>query len=126
MGINQVREYFLNKPGAVEDYPFDQSVAVFKVGGKMFALINVHEPERTSINLKYYKEENYALREVYEEIKPGYHMHKAHWNTVYLDGDLEEDFIKHLIDVSYDLVFQSLTKIKQKEILASFPAKTVI
>lgn len=116
MNIEQVREYFLSKPGVVEEQPFNIPVPVFKVGGKMFSLINIHESDRTSINLKHYKEENFELREVYEEIKPGYHMNKAHWNTVYLDGNLEEDFIKHLIDISYDIVFKSLTKSKQKEI----------
>lgn len=117
MNIEKVRNYFLSKPGVVEEQPFQQPVQVFKVGGKMFSLINIHEPDRTSINLKHYKEENHELREVYPEIKPGYHMHKAYWNTVYLDGDLEEEFIKHLIDISYSIVFKSLTKSKQREIM---------
>lgn len=116
MDIEKVREYFLSKPGVVAEQPFQQPVTVFKVGGKMFSLINIHEPDRTSINLKNYREENLELREVYPEIVPGYHMHKAHWNTVYLDGNLEEEFIKHLIDISYDIVFKSLTKKKQNEI----------
>ncbi|MCK4257378.1 MAG: MmcQ/YjbR family DNA-binding protein [Halanaerobiales bacterium] len=119
MDIEKIREYFLSKPGVVEEQPFNQPVPVFKVGGKMFSLINIHEPDRTSINLKHYKEENYELREVYDEIVPGYHMNKAHWNTVYLDGNLEEEFVKCLIATSYDLVFKSLSKSKQKEILVT-------
>jgi len=115
--LKKIKEYFLSKPGVVEEKPFNVPVPVFKVGGKMFGLINIHEPDRTSINLKNYKEENVELREAYEEIVPGYHMNKAHWNTVYLDGSLEEKFITYLIDTSYDIVFKSLTKSKQKEIL---------
>lgn len=117
MNTEEVRQYLLSKPGSSENYPFNISVPVFKVGDKMFALINVHEPERLSINLKHYKEKNELLREIFNEIQPGYHMNKTHWNTVYLDGNLEEKFIKELIDTSYDIVFKSLTKKNQKEIL---------
>lgn len=117
MEEKKVREYFLNKPGVTESTPFNIPVPVFKVGEKMFGLINIHEPDRLSINLKYPKNEIEELRNEFEEIKPGYHMSKANWNTVYLDGDLPDDFIQKLIDISYDLVFKSLTKKKQKEIL---------
>jgi len=116
MDIEKVREYFLSKPGAVEDTPFKIAVPVFKVGHKIFGLINIHEPDRTSINLKYPKEEIHEFRSIFEEIKPGYHMNKDNWNTVYLDGELDEDLVRRLIDTSYDLVFKSLTKKKQKEI----------
>lgn len=117
MNIHEVRQYFLSKPGAIVEQPFNIPVPVFKVGDKMFGLINIHEQDRVSINLKYYKEKNELLREIFDEIKPGYHMNKTHWNTVYLDGNLEGKFIKELIDVSYEIVFKSLTKKKQKEIL---------
>jgi len=116
MSIDWVRDYFMNKPGAVEERPFNEHIPVFKVGGKMFALINCYQPNRPSINLKYFKEVICDLRDSYEEIQPGYHMNKSHWNTVYLDGSLEEEFIKELIDISYGLVFGSLTVKKQKEI----------
>ncbi len=117
MNIEEVRTYFLSKSGAGEDMPFHIPVPVFKVGDKMFGLINIHEPDRVSINLKYDKEKIDDLREAFVEIQPGYHMNKTHWNTIYLDGNLEDDFIKELIDISYRIVFKSLTKTKQKEIL---------
>ncbi len=116
MRIDEVREYFLDKPGVVEEMPFNIPVPVFKLEGKIFALINCHQSDRASINLKYYKEVIESLREAYEEVKPGYHMNKSHWNTVYLDGKLEDRFIKDLIDISYELVFKTLTAKKQKEI----------
>lgn len=117
MTIDDVREYILSKKGAIEYYPFDNKTPVFKVGEKMFALFSKHEKDRNSINLKYFKEKNEELREMYIEITPGYHMNKTHWNTVYIDGSLEDELVKKLIDTSYDIVFKSLTKIKQKEIL---------
>ncbi|WP_066496204.1 MmcQ/YjbR family DNA-binding protein [Abyssisolibacter fermentans] len=117
MNKEEIRSYFLSKTGAIEDMPFNISVPVFKVGNKIFGLINIHEKDRLSINLKYPKDKIYDLRLAFKEIKPGYHMNKNHWNTVYLNGNLEDDFIKELIDTSYDLVFRSLPKKKQGEIL---------
>ncbi|HVI41112.1 MAG TPA: MmcQ/YjbR family DNA-binding protein [Anaerovoracaceae bacterium] len=117
MNIKDVREYLLSKPGATEEVPFNMPVPVFKVGDKIFGLINIHEPFRSSINLKYPKGAIHALRSAYDEIVPGYHMNKDNWNTIYLDGNLSEDLINELIDISYDLIFRGLTKKKQEEVL---------
>lgn len=117
MDKETARKYFLSKKGTVEENPFNIPVPVFKVGNKMFGLINIHEEYRVSINLKYPKEKIYELRFAFNEIKSGYHMNKDNWNTVYLDRDLQDDFVKELIDISYELVFKSLSKKKQKEIL---------
>jgi predicted DNA-binding protein (MmcQ/YjbR family) len=119
MEISNARKYFLSKPGTSEEVPFNMPVPVFKVGDKMFALININEPNRPSINLKYPKEGIFELRSAFKEIQPGYHMNKDNWNTVYLDGNLKDDFIKELIDISYELVFNTLTKRKQKELLGN-------
>ncbi|BEP28037.1 MmcQ/YjbR family DNA-binding protein [Helicovermis profundi] len=116
MTREDVVKYFLSKPYAIEYYPFDMVTAVFKVGGKMFALISDHEKDRLSINLKNTPEDNIELREMFKEIIPGYHMNKTHWNTVYLDGELEETLIKRLIDDSYNIVYKSLTKKVKKEL----------
>lgn len=116
MTIDAVRDYLLSKPGSSESTPFTIEVPVFKVSDKMFSLINIHEADRLSINLKYPKETIHEVRGLFAEIVPGYHMNKDNWNTVYLDGKLEDTFIMELIDISYDLVFKSLTKKKQKDI----------
>lgn len=116
MDKNKVIEYMLSKKGAVEETPFKMPVPVIKVGGKMFALINIHE-EKDSINLKYPKDSIDILRSGHEDITPGYHMSKSKWNTVYLHGELDDGFIKELIDISYNLVFASLSKKLQAEIL---------
>lgn len=116
MKIDDAREYILSKKGAWEDYPFDDVTPVFKVDKKMFALFSANL-DRPSMNLKYPKEKMMDLRMAFEDIIPGYHMNKDHWNTLYLDGDLDDGLIKDLIDVSYDLVFKSLTKKAQKAVL---------
>lgn len=82
--------------------------------GKMFALTDVDL--FAGVNLKCDPEEAEQLRESYPAIQPGYHMNKKHWNTVDMDGSLDDKFIRGLIDQSYDLVVKGLTK-TQKELL---------
>jgi len=47
---------------------------------------------------------------MYEEIIPGYHMNKKHWNTVKMTGSLSNELIFELIDHSYELVKAKLPK----------------
>ena len=118
MDIIQLREYCLNFKGATEDFPFDEDTLVFKVMGKMFALVGLEKWEmgNPAINLKCDSEKAIELREKYpEEIYAGYHMSKKHWNTVVINGSqLTEKQIKHFINHSYELVVSKLTK-KQKQ-----------
>lgn len=116
MTREEVIKYFLSKPFSKETYPFDDVTAVFKVGGKMFALISCHESDRLSINLKNKPDENILMREIYEEVIPGYHMNKTHWNTIYLDKTLDDLTILKMIDDSYDIVYKSLTKKLRKQL----------
>ena len=118
MDIIQLREYCLSFKGATEDFPFNEDTLVFKVMGKMFALVGLEKWEmgNPSINLKCDPEKAIELREKYpEEIYAGYHMSKKHWNTVVINGSqLTEKQIKHFINHSYELVVSKLTK-KQKQ-----------
>ena len=84
----------------------------------MFALSSLHQWEIGSpnVNLKCNPEYALELRAEYEAIQPAFHMNKAHWNTVYINEEIPDVFVKELIDHSYDLVFRSLTKIIQNEI----------
>lgn len=119
MTVDSVREYCLSKKGSSEDFPFDQDTLVFKVMGKMFALVPLENWERgeASINLKCDPEYAIELREQYESIEPGFHMSKVHWNSVYLyRGEIGKDFFFELIDHSYDKVVEKMTK-KDKAIL---------
>lgn len=116
MNLEELYEYCMSKKGTTEHFPFDDSVLVFKVGNKMYALSNIHE-EIARVNLKCDPERALELREEHEEIIPGYHMSKKHWNTVIIgEGNLSKELILSLIDDSYDLIFQSLTKKVQQSI----------
>ncbi|EJL66088.1 MmcQ/YjbR family DNA-binding protein [Flavobacterium sp. CF136] len=119
MNLETFYEYCLSKKGVTEHFPFDEDTLVFKVGGKMFALSSLLQWEKNepSVNLKCDPERAQELRAEYEEIKPGFHMSKVHWNTIALNGNLPTSFIKELIDHSYELVFKSLTKKIQNEII---------
>ena len=107
MNIESIREYCLAKPGTTEGLPFDEVTLVLKVGGKMFCLMSL-ERNPSQINLKCDPEEALSLRETNPSITAGYHMNKKHWNTVVLDGSVDESLIKKMIDNSYELVFFSL------------------
>lgn len=119
MNLETYYEYCLSKKGASEHFPFDEDTLVFKVGGKMFALSSLLQWEKNepSVNLKCDPERAQELRAEYDEIKPGFHMSKVHWNTIGLKGNLSTAFVKELIDHSYELVFKSLTKKIQNEII---------
>jgi predicted DNA-binding protein (MmcQ/YjbR family) len=96
-------------PGAVEDQPFGDGVAVFKVGGKMFALVPLAgEPD--SVNLKCDPDWALELRAVYAAVRPGYHMNKRHWNTVELDGSVDDDELRTMVEHSYELVVRRLPR----------------
>ncbi len=115
MDIESFRDYCLKKKGVEEAFPFDEVTLVFKVMGKIFAATGLDNTE-LKVNLKCDPERAIELREQYEEVQPGWHMNKKHWNTVKFDGDLEEALLLELIDHSYDLVVQKLSR-KDKECL---------
>ncbi len=118
MNIQQYFEYCLSKKAVTEHFPFDEDTLVFKVGGKMFALASLSEWEKgnPSVNLKCDPEWGEELRANYDDIKPGYHMSKVHWNTISVNRDVPDQMVRELIDHSYELVFKSLTKKIQAEI----------
>jgi predicted DNA-binding protein (MmcQ/YjbR family) len=105
----------LELPAAEETYPFGDEVAVIKVGGKMFALVPLNE-EPGSVNLKCDPARALELREAYAGIRPGYHQNKRHWNTVDLDGSVEDDVVRGLIADSYDLVVAGLPRSVRAEL----------
>ncbi len=108
MNVEEFRDYCLKKQAVTEGFPFGENVLVFKVAGKMFALCDIDKFK--SINLKCNPERAIELREQFEGVKPGYHMSKVHWNTVETQSDIADKLMYELIDHSYDLIVQSLTK----------------
>ncbi|PSR15189.1 MAG: MmcQ-like protein [Bacteroidetes bacterium] len=109
MDFDTFHAYCLAKPGVEETFPFDEVTLVFKVMGKMFALSGL-DREVFTMNLKCDPDWALELRERYEEVQPGYHMSKKHWNTINGEGEMPEDLLYQLIDHSYDLVVASLPK----------------
>ncbi len=120
MDIEKIREYCLSKSGTTESLPFDDKTLVFKVMNKIFCLLSIEPP--FSMNLKCDPEIAIELREEFEEVLPGYHMNKKHWNTIDLESGLKPKLIKVWIDASYDLVALGLTK-KTKIELAELQSK---
>ncbi|GAB1858700.1 MmcQ/YjbR family DNA-binding protein [Flavobacteriaceae bacterium MHTCC 0001] len=119
MNIEQIQTYCLSKKGTTEGFPFDEHTLVFKVMGKMFAVIGLERWERgeAAINLKADPEYSEELRAEYNSIRPGFHMSKKHWNTLYLhEGELQPKLIKDLIDHSYDMVVKGMTKKMQGQL----------
>jgi predicted DNA-binding protein (MmcQ/YjbR family) len=103
MDHKTVEDYILSMPNARLDYPFGKDVAVYKAGDKMFALISEgKEPVRLS--LKCDPLLAITLREKYDEVMPGYHLNKKHWNTMVLTGQLGWEEVQGLIRHSYELV----------------------
>lgn len=109
MNYATARKYLLNKPEAVEDFPFGPDVPVMKVAGKMFALLS-RRNEEDSMNLKCDPDEALMLRDIFEAVLPGYHMNKRHWNTVLLDESIPCGEMERMIDSSYALVVKGLKK----------------
>lgn len=120
MNLESFYEYCISKKGVTEHFPFDDTILVFKVGEKIFALSSLKHWElgEPSVNLKCNPERALELRAQYDAIQPGYHMSKVHWNTILVNLDVNDLFLKELIDHSYDLVFSSLSKKVKASILA--------
>ena len=95
--------------GVVEDYPFGDGVVVYKVGGRMFALVSL-DGESGSVNLKCDPELAMELRARYAAVRPGYHQNTRHWNTVELDGSVPEAELGEMIEHSYALVVSRLPR----------------
>ena len=109
MNIEAFCNYCLAKPGAKETTPFGPDNIVFKIEGKMFALAALDEIP-SAVNLKCDPDRALELRDRYEQVQPGYHMNKKHWNTVLLDGAIPDGDVKGMIDDSYELVVRSLPR----------------
>lgn len=115
MNHEEIRAYCLAKPAVTEGFPFNDTALVFKVAGKMFALLDLSEEAR-GISLKCDPELAIELREQHSEVTPAYHFNKQHWNGINLKGSVTEDQLKEWIDHSYSIVVKSLPKAKREEL----------
>ena len=124
MTIDTIRSYCLNKAFTEETLPFGPDVLVFKVAGKIFLLLPL-DTESLQFNAKCDPGRAQELRDAHSCILPGYHMNKAKWNTILVDGSLKQKQLLELIDHSYEQVVQGLPKKIQKQIFPDEHASAV-
>lgn len=125
MTITSIKNYLLNKPESLVDFPFGEGVEVFKVKGKMFATLAIGKMGNGNddgnkhwwLNLKCEPDEAIMLRDIFPAVIPGYHMNKRLWNTVILNGTIPQGEIERMIDNSFMLVVSKMTKKDQASIL---------
>jgi predicted DNA-binding protein (MmcQ/YjbR family) len=109
MNKEKLEKYLSTFKGSESSYPFGPEALVYKVMGKMFALISQGE-DVPRVTLKCVPEDAAMLAGQYESIVPGYYMNKKHWVTISLTGDLSKDMLSELANESYNLVVSKLTK----------------
>lgn len=115
LSLESLRLFLQGLPGVTEEFPFGPTAMVFKVLGKMFAIVG-WQSLPLSISLKCNPDDAQVLRASYASIKPGYHLNKEHWNTVVLDGEVPEALVLELIEDSYALVAKSLKKAERERL----------
>ncbi|OUS23179.1 hypothetical protein A9Q98_16090 [Thalassotalea sp. 42_200_T64] len=124
MSAEQIERYLLAKPGSTLDYPFGEDVKVFKVKNKMFATMATGKMGKGDdagnmhwwMNLKCDPDEAVMLRDIFPSIISGYHMNKRLWNTIILDGSIPQGEIERMMDNSFILVVNKMTKKDQQSL----------
>ena len=111
MNIETLQAYCLSKPDAEETLPFGPDTLVYKVGGKVFLLTGLDAPD-LRFNVKCDPDKAIELREEFPCVQPGFHMNKKHWNTIIVDGSVNDRQLKEWIDWSYDLIKPKVRKNK--------------
>jgi predicted DNA-binding protein (MmcQ/YjbR family) len=119
--VEQAEQYLLSKAETSLYYPFGDGVKVFRVKNKMFATLALGKMGNGDnqdwwLNLKCEPSEAIMLREIFPAIIPGYHMNKRLWNTIILDGSIPQSEIERMMDNSFMLVVNKMTKKDQQSI----------
>ena len=115
LDIEALREYCIKKKGVTEEFPFGNETLVYKVMGKVFLLGGIDNRPFT-FNAKCDPALALELREKYEDVQPGYHMNKKHWNTVVAEGRIPKKELLEMVDHSYSLVVNGLPKIMKDKL----------
>lgn len=113
MDIESIREYCLSLPKVTEDFPFDDTTLVFRIGGKIFAMMDLEDASK--LTLKSDPNQALILRDKYSEISGAWHMNKKYWNQLNLYGQLSDTLVKQLIRHSYSEVVKKFPKKRQQE-----------
>jgi predicted DNA-binding protein (MmcQ/YjbR family) len=118
----QVFAWLDAKPSATSGRPFGPEVVVYKIGGKMFAIVADEDPVRFTLKCDPVLAE--VMRGQYAAITPGYHTDKRHWITVRQDAELSDDEVTRLFDHAYDTVRAKLTRAAKAELAAAESASS--
>jgi predicted DNA-binding protein (MmcQ/YjbR family) len=105
MNIESIREYCLSKKGVTEGFPFNDTALVFKVAGKMFALLDLSADSR-GISLKCDPDLAIERREQYSEVTPAYHFNKIIWRV---------------LAIAHTMIFIGFIEIRPEGINDTFP-----
>ena len=115
MNLEKLEKILLLKTASLKEFPFGDDVMVFKVMNKMFALI-ASKDDVLRVTLKADSNDAIAYREIYSCVTAGYHMNKKYWNTIVIDGTMEDEILIDMIDESYNLVVTKLTKLERNKL----------
>ena len=116
MKYHWIDRYCLEKPAATKDFKVEWKWERYQVGGRLFAAICCDAQKRPIITLKCDPVYAQALREQYLEIVPGYYTDKRNWNSISLTGNVPDELMREMIDMSYQLVVEKLTKKRRREL----------
>lgn len=117
MNYAWIEEYCMAKKAAEKEYKPDWEATLYKIHGKMFAMLSNDAKNKPILNVKSEPTVGQTMRNSYRCIVAGYHMNKEHWNSIYLDGEVPDDVVKNMIDSSYNLILHSFSKKVQVELL---------
>ena len=111
--------YCLAKMGTQKDYKAEWEATRYMVAGKMFAMQGGDKAGQAIVTLKLEPPYGLFLRETYKDIIPGYYMNKEHWNSLYLDGNVPDDVVREMVDMSHRLIVSALPKKQRQAIEAA-------
>ena len=115
MNKNVLEKHLKAFKGSEESFPFGPEALVFKVMGKMFALVSQGD-SIPRVTLKCDPADAANLVSQFSSVMPGYYMNKKHWITIALDGELPEEMLAGLSRDSYELVVRNLTRAERKKL----------
>ena len=126
MDIIDFREYCISLPDVEETLPFDDTTLVYKVGGRMFAMVSLERADYFAVKCD--PERAIILRDRYPQVTAGWHLNKRHWNDVRFDGRLDDEALRREIRHSYMLVVRlNVTpKALREEILAHIAEEGIV
>jgi len=120
MDIDSIRHYCLSLDHVTEDIQWEDDL-LFRIGGKIFAVVNLNPAAATRLSFKCTPEEFAELTEN-EDIIPAPYVARYHWVALLRVDALRDAEIQRLIRKSYDMVLEKLPA-RARASLDSYPRK---